>query len=93
MEKMSLLCFESYCDMFMAAEVGGGGGVFHEDSTSFVYSDNLMIWVIITIRLLCLHFYENRFMEKGMKEHPENGYFNHFGPRVQVCSGQKYLVS
>ena len=60
MEKMSLVCFESCCDMFMAADVGGG---FREYSTSFVYSDKLLIWVIITIRLLCLHF---------------NGHFSHF---------------
>ena len=42
----------------------------------------ILIWVIITIRLLCFHLNKNRFMEKGMKEHPENGPFSHFGLRV-----------
>ena len=35
--------------MFMDAGGGGGGGGLHEDSTSFVYSDKLLIRVIITI--------------------------------------------
>ena len=34
----------------------------NEDSTLFVYLDKLLTWVIITIRLLCLCFDENRFM-------------------------------
>ena len=51
------------------------------DSTLFVFLDKLLISVIIIIRLLCLRFYENRFMGR-MKEHPENGHFSLFGPRV-----------
>ena len=59
----------------------GGKGGSKEDSTLFVYLDKLLIWVIITIRLLCLRFDENRFMG-SMKKHPENGHFSLFGPRV-----------
>ena len=40
----------------------GGKGGSNEDWTLFVYLDILLIWVIITIRLLCLCFDENRFM-------------------------------
>ena len=74
MEKISLLCFESCCDIFGIEEE-------KEDSTLFVYLDKLLIWVIITIRLLCLCFDKNRFMG-SMKEHSENGHFSLFGPRV-----------
>ena len=59
----------------------GGKGGSNEDSTLFVFLDKLLIWVIITIRLLCLRFDENRFMG-SMKEHPENGHFSLFVPRV-----------
>ena len=59
----------------------GGKGGSKEDSTLFVYLDKLLIWVIITIRLLCLRFDENRFMG-SMKKTPENGHFSLFGPRV-----------
>ena len=59
----------------------GGKGGFNEDSTLFVFLDKLLIWVIITIRLLCLRFDENKFMG-SMEEHPENGHFSLFGPRV-----------
>ena len=59
----------------------GGKEGSNEDSTLFLYLDKLLIWVIITIRLLCLRFDENRFMG-SMKEHPENGHFSLFGPRV-----------
>ena len=59
----------------------GGKGGSNEDSTLFVCLDKLLIWVIITIRLLCLRFDEDRFMG-SMKEHPENDHFSLFGPRV-----------
>ena len=78
MEKISLFCFKSSCDVFgIEGEKKGS----NEDSTLFVYLDKLLIWVIITIRLLCLCFDENRFMG-SMKEHPENGHFSLFGRRV-----------
>ena len=77
MEKISLLCFESCCDVFgIEGEKGGS----NEDPTLFVYLDELLMSVIVTIRLLCLCFDKNRFM-KSMKEHPENGHFNLFRPR------------
>ena len=59
----------------------GGKGGSNEDSTLFVFLDKLLIWVIITIRLLCLRFDENRFMG-SMQEHPENRHFSLFGPKV-----------
>ena len=46
-----------------------------------MYLDKLLIWVIITVRLLCLRFDENRFMG-SMREHPKKGHFRLFGPRV-----------
>ena len=58
----------------------GGKRGFNVDSTLFVFLDKLLIWVIITIRLLWLRFDENRFMGI-MKEHPENGHFSLFGSR------------
>ena len=58
----------------------GGREGSNEDSILFVFLDKLLIWVI-TIRLLCFRFDENRFMG-SMKEHPKNGYFSLFGPRV-----------
>ena len=58
-----------------------GKGGSNEDSTLLVYLDKLLIWVIITIRLLCLRFDENRFMG-SMKEHLENCHFSLFEPRV-----------
>ena len=78
MEKISLHCFESCCDVFGIQEAKGGS---NEDATLFVYLDELLIWIIITIRLLCLSFDENSFMG-SMKEHPENSDFSLFGPRV-----------
>ena len=78
MEKISLLCFESCCDVF---GIEGAKGGYNEDSTLFVYWDELLIWGIITIRLSCLCFDKNRFMG-SMKEHPENRHFSLFGPRV-----------
>ena len=57
----------------------GVKGGSNEDSNLLVCLDKLLIWVIITIRCLC--FDENRFMG-SMKEHPENGHFSLFGPRV-----------
>ena len=59
----------------------GGKGGSNEDSILFVSLDKLLIWVNITIGLLCLSFDENRFMV-SVKEHPENGHFSLFGPRV-----------
>ena len=59
----------------------GGKGGSNEDSTLFVYLDKLLICVIITIRLLCFCFDENRFMG-SMKEHSENGHFSLFAPSV-----------
>ena len=78
MDKISLLCLESCCNVF---EIEGAKGGYNEDSTLFVYLDELVIWVIITIRLLCLCFDKNRFIG-SMKEHPENSHFSLFGPRV-----------
>ena len=66
--------------------VGKGGS--NEDSTLFVYLDKLLIWIIITIRLLCLCFDEYRFM-RGMKEHPEYRHFSLFGPRVRTLFRSK----
>ena len=77
-EKISLLCFESCCDVF---GIEGAKGGSNEDSTLFVYLDELLNWVIITIRLLCLCFDKKRFMG-SMKEHPKNSDFSLFGPRV-----------
>ena len=90
MEKISLLCFESCCDVFGNEGTKGGSS---EDPTLFVYLDALLIWVIITIELLCLCFDKNRFMG-SMKEHPENSDFSLFGPKVWIqCTGRNFFLS
>ena len=78
MDKISLLCFQSCCDV---VGIEGEKGAPMRTRPWIVFLDKLLIWVIITIRLLYLRFDENRFMG-SMKEHPENGHFSLFGPRV-----------
>ena len=64
--------------------IGARGLGLQKDSTSPVYSDKLLIWVIIIIRLLCLYFDENRSME-SMKEHPKKSILVILNLESELC--------
>ena len=77
MEKISLLCFESCCDVFGIEGEKGASTRTRPYSCSSI--NHWFGWLLLLY--YCLRFDKNRFMG-SIKEHPENGHFSLFGPRI-----------